>query len=113
MSQVEVLHFKHGRRLVAHHPIGRFGPDQMSISLNLDHDQSKPFEERAKELGGDRRGLAMAAVTICWLGLLIIFNVRLQLLSVKIANCIGVWADALSHTTRSSRIALAGHRKDR
>ena len=34
----------------------------MSISLNLDDDQSKRLEERARELGVDPRKLALAAV---------------------------------------------------
>lgn len=34
----------------------------MSISLNLNDDQSKRLEERARELGVDPRKLAMAAV---------------------------------------------------
>jgi hypothetical protein len=34
----------------------------MSISLNLDDDQSKRLQERARELGVDPRDLAKAAV---------------------------------------------------
>ena len=50
------------RHLVGQHPVVRSKEPEMSISLNLDDEQSARLEERARKLGVDARELAKAAV---------------------------------------------------